>query len=70
MPLRINYYGEFLMGKRIEKGLTFKKLAELSGVAERNLHALETEDGKHFSLHDIRRCCKALEVSMNEVFDD
>jgi len=36
-------YGNYLTGKRIERGLTVKKLAEKTGVPERNIDNIERE---------------------------
>lgn len=63
-------YGEYITGKRIEKGLTLKQLSAMSGVPERNLAAIETEKAKNYSLHDLSRYLKALEIPLSEVIYD
>jgi len=63
-------YGEYLTGKRIEAGLTLKQLSEKTDIPERKLLAVETEKVQNFSIHDIRMFCKALNVHLDEVFDD
>ena len=61
-------YGEYLTGKRIEKGLTIKKLSEMSGVPERNIQNIETEKVEGYSLHHLRQHLKALDIPMSEIF--
>ncbi len=63
-------YGNFLTGKRIEQGLTMKKLAELSGVSERNILNIEKENMKGYSLHDLRRYLKALNIPLSEIMPE
>jgi len=60
-------YGNFLTGKRIEQGLTMKKLAELSGVSERKILNIEKENMKGYSLHDLRRYLKGLNIPLSEI---
>jgi len=63
-------YGEYLTGKRIEKGLTLKQLSQKTDIPERNLYAIETENVKCFSLHHVTQYCKALDVKLGEVIYD
>ena len=60
-------YGEYITGKRIEKGLALKQLSAMSGVSERNLAAIETEKANNYSFHDLNRYLKALEIPLSEV---
>jgi len=60
-------YGEFLTGKRIEKGLTVKQLSEKTGIPERNLLAIETEKLKNFSIHHLTTYCMTLGIKLGEV---
>jgi len=63
-------YGETLTGKRIEKGITIRKLSETSGVTERNLLNIEKGNVRGFSLHDLRCYLKYLDIPSSEVFYD
>ncbi|MDR1837577.1 MAG: helix-turn-helix domain-containing protein [Treponema sp.] len=63
-------YGEYLTGKRKEKGLTLKQLSEKTGIPERNLLAVETENVKNFSHNTVHEFCKALGVHLGEIFYD
>jgi len=63
-------YGETLTRKRIEKGLTKKKLSEISGVPGRNLSNIEKGNGMGFSFHDLRRYLACLDIPPSEVFYD
>jgi DNA-binding Xre family transcriptional regulator len=69
MNIRENY-GEFLTGKRIEKGLTIKQLSIKTGIPERNMLAVETEKIKNFSLHNITEICKSLGINLGDVVYD
>jgi len=63
-------YGNYLTGKRIEKGLTLKKLAEITGIPERNLFGIETERVERYSLRDLRYYLKAIELPMDEICEE
>jgi transcriptional regulator with XRE-family HTH domain len=53
---------------RVDKGLTLRKLSELSGVNPMAISAIET--GKPgYSLHDLNRARKALRLSLSYVMD-
>ena len=60
-------YGEFLTGKRIENGLTMKKLAEMAGVSERSILNIEKENMKGYSHHDLRCCLRALGLHYSDI---
>ena len=62
-------YGNFLTGKRIEKGLTVKQLSEKAGIPERNISNIEFEK-KGWSWHDLDRYRKCLDIPLSEVVYD
>jgi transcriptional regulator with XRE-family HTH domain len=64
-PLRPGY-GEYLTGKRIERGLTMRKLAETAGIPAIKISNIELEK-KGYSLHDLRCCLKVLDIPMDEI---
>ena len=68
MKLREDY-GLFLTGKRIEHGLTTKRLSEMTGVSIRKIENIEKEN-KGWSLYDLDRLRKTLNFSLSEVFYD
>jgi transcriptional regulator with XRE-family HTH domain len=53
---------------RVDKGITLRKLSELSGVSPMAISAIET--GKpHYSLYDLDRVRKALGLTLSYVLD-
>jgi cytoskeletal protein RodZ len=60
-------YGSFLTEKRIEKGLTIRQISEGTGVPVRNIEAIETENIRRFSLHQITLYIRFLGVPLSEV---
>jgi len=60
-------YGNLLTGKRIEQGLTIKKLAKASGVSEQNILNIEKENIKGYSFCDLRLYLKELDIPLSEI---
>jgi cytoskeletal protein RodZ len=65
-----NGYGIYIAGKRVEKGLTIRKLSEQTGIPAIKLSSIENEKTTGFSLHDFRQYLKALDIPSSEVFYD
>jgi len=65
-----NNYGEYLLGKRIEQGMTMKNLAEKTGVSITTIGNIEREDVKRFSLHDLSRYLKGLDIPLSEIMPE
>jgi cytoskeletal protein RodZ len=61
-------YGIYITGKRIEKGLTVRKLSEETGIPAIKLSNIEMEKADGFSLHEFRQYLKALDIPSSEVF--
>ena len=63
-------YGLFLTGKRIEQGLTIKKLSEMTGVPIRNIENIERGDGKGWSLDNLTKYLKGLNIPLSDVLPE
>ncbi|MCR4715821.1 MAG: helix-turn-helix domain-containing protein [Lachnospiraceae bacterium] len=55
---------------RAEKGLSFRELAELSGVPQRTIEDIEYLNKDTTKVCNIVALCKALNVSMDEMCAD
>jgi transcriptional regulator with XRE-family HTH domain len=65
MNLRKNY-GTYITEKRVEKGLTMRKISEKIGVSAITLSNIELEKGK-YSLHNLTKYLKELDIPLSEV---
>ena len=63
-------YGKYITEKRIEKGFTFRQVHEIGGATPFKQSAIELENTKRFSFHDLRITLKALDIKHSEVFHD
>ena len=55
---------------RAEKGLSFRELAELSGVPQRTIEDIEYINKDTTKVCNVVALCKALNVSMDEMCAD
>jgi len=60
-------YGNILTEKRIELGLTVKKISQITGIPERKILKIELEKAAEFSLHDLTKYAEGLNIPLNEI---
>jgi len=63
-------YGNYLTGKRIEQGLTVKKLAEITGIPARNIDSIERENMKEFSLYHLKKYLEGLNIPLSDIMPE
>jgi transcriptional regulator with XRE-family HTH domain len=65
-----NNYSIYLTEKRIEYGLTMKKLSEKTGVSIRKIENIEKENAKGYSMHDLTRYLKGLNIPLSKIMPE
>jgi transcriptional regulator with XRE-family HTH domain len=65
----MNFSGDALRRIRTEAGLTIAELAERSGVTKSSILRLEAGSGRQPKASTITRLARALDVSVERLFD-
>lgn len=61
-------YRSNLKNIRLEKGLTINELSEETGIAERTIIAIESQEGANPQLATVMRLSKYFEISLDELY--
>lgn len=61
-----NSFGEFIKDKRVEKGITMRRMAELLGCSAPYLSDVEKDRRNPFDMEKLRRLSRILSLSRNE----
>lgn len=62
-------FGEIIKLYRTRQGLTYRKLAEMTGISESYIFRLESQEKRMPSYKVIESLCKALKIDLGDLLD-